>query len=142
MCQGGESLLRLTYNQIASKNIINSASLATEDDMHILSLSDIQLIIRLFEQRDVLSDTQGREHQIYHLIKMGYLRPLRGIYALTELGERTARSLQMRQFVPSKMAEPEHALTDDSGEAASLTATESSATLTTDSATESAALAE
>jgi hypothetical protein len=134
--------LRLTYNQIEPENIINSASLATEDDMHILSLSDIQLIIRLFEQRDVLSDTQGREHQIYHLIKMGYLRPLRGIYALTELGERTARSLQMRQFVPSNMAEPEHALTDDSGEAASLTATESSATLTTDSATESAALAE
>jgi hypothetical protein len=110
--------------------------------MHILSLSDIQLIIRLFEQRDVLSDTQGREHQIYHLIKMGYLRPLRGIYALTELGERTARSLQMRKFVPSKMAEPEHALTDKSGEAASLTATESPAELTTDSAPESAALAE
>jgi hypothetical protein len=134
--------LRLTYNQIALQNIINSASLATEDDMHILSLSDIQLIIRLFEQRDVLSDTQGREHQIYHLIKMGYLRPLRGIYALTELGERTARSLQMRQFVPSKMAEPEHALTDGSGDAASLASTESPAELTTDSATESAALAE
>ena len=114
--------------------------------MHILSLSDIQLIIRLFEQRDVLSDTQGREHQIYHLIKMGYLRPLRGIYALTELGERTARSLQMRQFVPSKMAEPEHALTDASGDATSLAATESSAEAsaepTTDSATESAAVAE
>jgi hypothetical protein len=110
--------------------------------MHILSLSDIQLIIRLFEQRDVLSDTQGREHQIYHLIKMGYLRPLRGIYALTELGERTARSLQMRQFVPSKMAEPEHALTDESSDAASLAPTESPAELTTDSATESAALAE
>lgn len=110
--------------------------------MHILSLSDIQLIIRLFEQRDVLSDTQGREHQIYHLIKMGYLRPLRGIYALTELGERTARSLQMRQFVPSKMAEPEHALTDGGGDAASLASTESPAELATDSATESAALAE
>lgn len=110
--------------------------------MHILSLSDIQLIIRLFEQRDVLSDAQGREQQVYHLIKIGYLRPLRGIYALTELGERTARSLQMRQFVPSKMAEPEHALTDASGEAASLASTEPSAEPTTDSATESAALVE
>lgn len=114
--------------------------------MHILSLSDIQLIIRLFEQRDVLSDAQGREQQVYHLIKIGYLRPLRGIYALTELGERTARSLQMRQFVPSKMAEPAHALTDASGEAASLDApqssVESSAEPTTDSAPESAAMAE
>lgn len=114
--------------------------------MHILSLSDIQLIIRLFEQHEVLSDAQGREQQVYHLIKMGYLRPLRGIYALTELGERTARSLQMRQFVPSKMAEPEHALTDASGDATSLAATESSAEAsaepTTDSATESAAVAE
>lgn len=82
--------------------------------MHILSLSDIQLIIRLFEQRDVLSDAQGREHQVYHLIKMGYLRPLRGIYALTELGERTARSLQMRQFVPSKVVDETQALANSS----------------------------
>lgn len=85
--------------------------------MHILSLSDIQLIIRLFEQRDVLSDANGREGQVYHLIKLGYLRPLRGIYALTELGEKTARSLQMRQFVPSNLAQAEHALTDASGDA-------------------------
>lgn len=82
--------------------------------MHILSLSDIQLIIRLFEQHDVMSDAQGREQQVYHLIKLGYLRPLRGIYALTELGEKTARSLQMRQFVPSKMVDEMHALTDNS----------------------------
>jgi len=82
--------------------------------MHILSLSDIQLIIRLFEQHDVMSDAQGREQQVYHLIKLGYLRPLRGIYALTELGEKTARSLQMRQFVPSKVVDEMHALTDNS----------------------------
>ena len=50
--------------------------------MHILSLSDIQLIIRLFEQHDVMTDAQGREQQVYHLIKLGYLRPLRGVYAL------------------------------------------------------------
>jgi hypothetical protein len=106
--------------------------------MHILSLSDIQLMIRLFEQHDVLTETEGREHQIYHLIKLGYLRPLRGVYALTELGERTARSLQMRQFVPSKMVENEHALPNASGEAATDTAPESM----TDSATEGAALAE
>ncbi|MFM7669433.1 MAG: hypothetical protein ACKO71_02605 [Betaproteobacteria bacterium] len=82
--------------------------------MHILSLSDIQLIIRLFEQHDVMSDAHGREQQVYHLIKLGYLRPLRGVYALTELGEKTARSLQMRQFVPSKAVDEMHALTDNS----------------------------
>jgi len=82
--------------------------------MHILSLSDIQLIIKLFEQHDVMSDAHGREQQVYHLIKLGYLRPLRGIYALTELGEKTARSLQMRQFVPSKVIDEMHALADGS----------------------------
>jgi len=82
--------------------------------MHILSLSDIQLIIKLFEQHDVMSDAHGREQQVYHLIKLGYLRPLRGIYALTELGEKTARSLQMRQFVPSKVVDEVHALSNDS----------------------------
>ena len=82
--------------------------------MHILSLSDIQLIIRLFEQHDVMTDAQGREQQVYHLIKLGYLRPLRGVYALTELGERTARSLQMRQFVPSKVVDEVNALSNDS----------------------------
>lgn len=83
--------------------------------MHILSLSDIQLIIKLFEQHDVMSDAHGREQQVYHLIKLGYLRPLRGIYALTELGEKTARSLQMRQFVPSKVVDEMHALANGSG---------------------------
>lgn len=104
--------------------------------MHILSLSDIQLIIRLFEQRDVMTDANGREQQVYHLIKLGYLRPLRGIYALTELGEKTARSLQMRQFVPSNLAQTEHALPDASGN------TDSSSDAEADSSTEAAAVAE
>ncbi|MFM7483386.1 MAG: hypothetical protein ACKO2S_03925, partial [Burkholderiaceae bacterium] len=59
-------------------------------------------------------DAHGREQQVYHLIKLGYLRPLRGVYALTELGEKTARSLQMRQFVTSKVVDEMHALTDNS----------------------------
>ena len=92
--------------------------------MHILSLSDIQLIIRLFEQHDVMTDAQGREQQVYHLIKLGYLRPLRGVYALTELGERTARSLQMRQFVPSKVVDAMHALSNDSEQSSPESASE------------------
>ena len=71
--------------------------------MHILSLSDIKLIIDLFETQGVVSDASGREHQISSLIKMGYLRPLSGVYMLTEPGEKTARSLAMRKFVPSMM---------------------------------------
>lgn len=70
--------------------------------MHILSLSDIQLIVDLFETGRELSDVKGRERQVDGLIRTGYLRPLRGTYMLTELGEKTARSLQMRQFVPTR----------------------------------------
>ncbi len=70
--------------------------------MHILSLSDIQLIVDLFETQRELSDVSGRERQIDSLIRTGYLRPLRGTYMLTELGEKTARSLQARRFVPSR----------------------------------------
>ena len=71
--------------------------------MHILSLSDIQLIVDLFETQGAMSDVNGRERQIDNLIRTGYLRPLRGVYVLTELGEKTARSLQMRQFVPPRL---------------------------------------
>lgn len=71
--------------------------------MHILSLSDIKLIIDLLESQGVVADASGRERQVSNLIKMGYLRPLSGVYTLTELGEKTARSLAMRKFVPSMM---------------------------------------
>lgn len=72
--------------------------------MHVLSIADIQLIVDLYETQDVVTDIAGRERQIDTMIRMGYLRPLRGIFMLTELGERTARSLHARQFVPSKVA--------------------------------------
>jgi hypothetical protein len=72
--------------------------------MHVLSIADIQLIVDLYETQDVVTDIAGRERQIDTMIRMGYLRPLRGIFMLTELGERTARSLHARQFVPSKGA--------------------------------------
>lgn len=79
--------------------------------MHILSLSDIQLIVDLYELQQSMANTDGREQQVDNLIRTGYLRPLRGVYALTELGEKTARSLQMKQFVPPRAppAAPESA---------------------------------
>lgn len=70
--------------------------------MHVLSVADIQLIVDLYETQDVVRDPAGREHQIDRLIHMGYLRPMRGIFTLTELGEKTAHSLQARRFVPSR----------------------------------------
>jgi len=73
---------------------------------HVLSVTDIQLIVDLFETQDVVKDASGRERQIDNLIRMGYLRPMRGIFTLTELGEKTARSLQARQFVPSRYTPP------------------------------------
>lgn len=70
--------------------------------MHILSLSDIQLIVDLYETQQPMADARGREQQVDNLIRTGYLRPLRGAYLLTELGEKTARSLQVKQFVPPR----------------------------------------
>ncbi len=70
--------------------------------MHILSLSDIQLIVDLYETQQPIADASGRERQVDNLIRTGYLRPLRGAYLLTELGEKTARSLQVKQFVPPR----------------------------------------
>ncbi len=73
---------------------------------HVLSVTDIQLIVDLFETQDVVRDIAGRERQIDSLVRMGYLRPMRGIFVLTELGDKTARSLQARHFVPSKVQPP------------------------------------
>ncbi len=70
--------------------------------MHVLSVADIQLIVDLYETQDVVRDPAGRERQVDSLVRMGYLRPMRGIFTLTELGEKTARSLQARRFVPSR----------------------------------------
>lgn len=91
---------------------------------HVLSVTDIQLIVDLFETQDVVRDAAGRERQIDSLIRMGYMRPVRGIFVLTELGEKTARSLQARHFVPSKIPEPA-ALTHTSTDAAAAATSES-----------------
>ena len=85
--------------------------------MHVLSVADIQLIVDLYETQDVVRDPVGREKQIDSLIRMGYLRPMRGIFTLTELGEKTARSLQARRFVPSRAADTPAALPDASADA-------------------------
>ena len=84
--------------------------------MHILSLSDIQLIVDLYETQQPMADARGREQQVDNLIRTGYLRPLRGTYLLTELGEKTARSLQVKQFVPPRSEAPAPSLPPSVGE--------------------------
>ncbi len=94
--------------------------------MHVLSVADIQLIVDLYETQDVVRDAAGRERQIDSLIRMGYLRPMRGIFTLTELGEKTARSLQARRFVPSRAEGAAPALAHEGTNAAADTTTEAS----------------
>lgn len=86
--------------------------------MHVLSVADIQLIVDLYETQDVVRDVAGRERQIDSLVRMGYLRPMRGIFTLTELGEKTARSLQARRFVPSRAEDAPAALANASADTA------------------------
>ena len=110
--------------------------------MHILSLSDIKLIIDLFETQGVVSDASGREHQISNLIKMGYLRPLSAVYVLTELGEKTARSLAMRKFVPSMMLPATEPAAGTTEESAAEPAAEATAETTAEATPSSPDLAE
>ncbi len=116
----------LPYNQDTSCHY-QSCIIIPEDDMHILSLSDIKLLIDLFEANGVVADAGGRERQISSLIKMGYLRPLSGVYVLTELGEKTARSLAMRKFVPSMMLPASEPAAGGSAEMPAAIAAEASA---------------
>ncbi len=111
--------------------------------MHVLSVADIQLIVDLYETQDVVRDPAGRERQLDSLIRMGYLRPMRGIFTLTELGEKTARSLQARRFVPSRAEDTPAALANAGAAvaeaAAASTAEAAEAAETTEAATEATA---
>ncbi len=102
--------------------------------MHVLSVADIQLIVDLYETQDVVRDTAGRERQLDSLIRMGYLRPMRGIFTLTELGEKTARSLQARRFVPSRTEDAPAALANAEGAPAAETPAEAQAAEPSDEA--------
>lgn len=108
--------------------------------MHVLSVADIQLIVDLYETQDVVRDPAGRERQIDSLIRMGYLRPMRGIFTLTELGEKTARSLQARRFVPSRAEDtPDASVASAAPAALANTTTDSTAAATATAAEEAAA---
>ncbi len=70
--------------------------------MHVLSIEDIELMVHLIETESVISDFSKRQKQIDNLVRTGYIRPLAGVYVLTELGRRTASSLQAKSYVRSR----------------------------------------
>jgi hypothetical protein len=70
--------------------------------MHVLSIEDIELMVHLIETESVITDFSKRQKQIDNLVKTGYVRPLAGVYVLTELGRRTASSLQAKSYVRSQ----------------------------------------
>ncbi len=74
--------------------------------MHVLSIEDIELMVHLIETESVISDFSKRQKQIDNLVRTGYVRPLAGVYVLTELGRRTASSLQTKSYVRSRADTP------------------------------------
>jgi hypothetical protein len=75
--------------------------------MHVLSIEDIELMVHLIETESVINDFSKRQKQIDKLIKTGYVRPLAGVFVLTELGRRTASSLQAKSYVRSSVEPPQ-----------------------------------
>ena len=78
----------------------------TETAMHVLSIEDIELIVHMIETESAITDFSKRQKQIDHLIRTGYVRPLAGVFVLTELGRRTARWLQTKSYVRSRVETP------------------------------------
>ena len=75
--------------------------------MHVLSIEDIELIVHMIETESAVTDFSKRQKQIDNLIRTGYVRPLAGVFVLTELGRRTASSLQTKSYVRSKVETPQ-----------------------------------
>ena len=75
--------------------------------MHVLSIEDIELMVHMIETESAVTDFSKRQKQIDNLIKTGYVRPLAGAFVLTELGRRTASSLQTKSYVRSRVETPQ-----------------------------------
>ena len=70
--------------------------------MHILSVEDIEFLVTSTNGKKILVDSENRKKQIDQLIRMGYVRPFSGSFVLTELGEKTAKALQIKLYVPEE----------------------------------------
>jgi Mn-dependent DtxR family transcriptional regulator len=51
----------------------------------------------------IVVDSEKLKQRIDQLIRMGYVRPNNGQYYLTELGAKTARSLQFKFYDPNEL---------------------------------------
>ena len=70
--------------------------------MHILSIEDIEFLVAAANKKKIVVDSENRKKQIDQLIRMGYVRPFSGSFVLTELGEKTAKALQIKLYVPEE----------------------------------------
>ena len=70
--------------------------------MHILSIEDIEFLVTAANNKKIVVDSENRKKQIDQLIRMGYVRPFSGSFVLTELGEKTAKALQIKLYVPEE----------------------------------------
>ena len=71
--------------------------------MHVLSTDDMEFLVTSANAGKIVVDSEKLKQRIDQLIRMGYVRPYNGQYYLTELGAKTARSLQFKFYDPNEL---------------------------------------
>jgi Mn-dependent DtxR family transcriptional regulator len=71
--------------------------------MHVLSTDDMEFLVTSANAGKIVVDNDKLKQRIDQLIRMGYVRPNNGQYYLTELGAKTARSLQFKFYDPNEL---------------------------------------
>ena len=71
--------------------------------MHVLSTDDMEFLVTSANAGKIVVDSEKLKQRIDQLIRMGYVRPNNGQYYLTELGAKTARSLQFKFYDPDEL---------------------------------------
>lgn len=71
--------------------------------MHVLSTDDMEFLVTSANAGKTVVDSEKLKQRIDQLIRMGYVRPNNGQYYLTELGAKTARSLQFKFYDPNEL---------------------------------------
>ena len=71
--------------------------------MHVLSTDDMEFLVTSANAGKIVVDSEKLKQRIDQLIRMGYVRPNNGQYYLTELGAKTARSLQFKFYDPNEL---------------------------------------
>ncbi len=71
--------------------------------MHVLSTDDMEFLVTAANTGKIVVDNEKLKQRIDQLIRMGYVRPNNGQFYLTELGAKTARSLQFKFYDPNEL---------------------------------------